>query len=581
MADKSKTSEAQEANDTFGGANAQYLAEGLATQAERLANHDYEIDDLKQMVTDRFDEMQQTFVQMGTMFEIWMAEQEPLTRHRVTESLPDFDVQAQNLMNAPSEHRQNLTRQKSKVPQTPHSHDEEFDHENETFRKQPYRVSNDTFGYRFDPNDNVPINVQIRNELGSPYQRQNEMRDVSRSMPEVNKYNNYEHYMLKNRQNYSAPNMCSNMGYDPTMSYTDLFRSRDIPLDREPQFWQQNSQNGIRGTVNNGRYYRSQDHHTNYNNNGRSSRSYEHDTNVRVKNFNPTEHTWLDYRTYFTGIADKANWSDNTKCVKLMAALDAGMFSVTDGLPVDYTFDHLISKLDHIQGVEHVRRDATNELAGASRKDDESIPIYGERICRLTSRAYMGYMPYQIDELALKSFLEGLSNKQNFRVQMKAIPFRTLQEAVSYGANLDQILRKERQIMCHSRSVDVESENEYDGYDDDREQNEFESLRKTLDKQMNKYEKRMSYRNDRNKFRSDKKAQNNSCTNCGHENEKKDFKTRQNSPCHICQNLGHWANECPLKDEMRIKNESKIETNASENALNSSLTQLPGRASCQ
>ena len=93
---------------------------------------------------------------------------------------------------------------------------------------------------------------------------------------------------------------------------------------------------------------------------------------------------------------------------------------------------------------------------------------------------------------------------------------------------------------------------------------------------MSKYEKHMSYRNDRNnKFRShnegksdsENKAQNHPCTNCDHENERpKEIKTQQNSPCHIRQILGHWASECPLKDEMKIESETKIETNVADKA---------------
>ena len=65
------------------------------------------------------------------------------------------------------------------------------------------------------------------------------------------------------------------------------------------------------------------------------------DINICVKNFNPTDHSWIDYRIYFVNIAKKAQWSDNTKCVKLMAALDAGMFGVTDGLGDNFTFDQI------------------------------------------------------------------------------------------------------------------------------------------------------------------------------------------------------------------------------------------------
>ncbi len=279
------------------------------------------------------------------------------------------------------------------------------------------------------------------------------------------------------------------------------------------------------------------------------------DTNVRVKNFIPSEHSWIDYRLYFTNIAKKARWSDNTKCVKLMAALDAGLFGVTDGLGEDYTFDELVGKIDHMHGAEFTKRDALNELNYVKRAEGESIPIYGERVRRLTNRAYAGYFPNQIDELALQAFLDGLPSKQNFRLQMKAIPFRTLQEAINYASNYDQILRNERQNSGYGRSVEIE---EFETIDLN-EGHEFEAIRKAheyVSKQLNRYEKRFN-KHDRNKVAKPSTAEVEAndepkgCPTC--QSKGKDYKTRQNSPCHLCDEYGHWASECPLKAEIKAK----------------------------
>ena len=163
-----------------------------------------------------------------------------------------------------------------------------------------------------------------------------------------------------------------------------------------------------------------------------------------MKNFNSKEMDWLDYRDYFTQISNKANWSDNTRCVKLLEALDSALLGVTADFGADYTFDQLIMKLDHINGADFARREASNKLATVKRKDGESIFFYAEHIRRLVNRAYTNYGPEATDEQAFKAFLQGLPTKQCFRLKMNLTTFPTLHEAVKYGSNLDQVLKEER-----------------------------------------------------------------------------------------------------------------------------------------
>ena len=185
------------------------------------------------------------------------------------------------------------------------------------------------------------------------------------------------------------------------------------------------------------------------------------DLNVRIKNYDPKQCDWLDYREYVIQIGNRAHWSDNTKIVKLLAALDSGMLSVTAGLPLDYTFNELLQKIDSISGVQFAKRNATTQLSYVKKREGESVSVYAERVRSLTGRAFRGYAPHQIDELALRAYIEGLPNRQNLRVLMKTQNFQTLQEAICYAANFDQILTEEKHY-ANGRATDIE-EYDYDG----------------------------------------------------------------------------------------------------------------------
>ena len=163
------------------------------------------------------------------------------------------------------------------------------------------------------------------------------------------------------------------------------------------------------------------------------NRSLE-DTHVRVKNFNAKDTEWLDFKEYFIQIATKANWSDNTCCVKLLAAIDNSLLGVTNGLGPYYNFEQLLAKLDSVNGAEFARREACNKLSSVQRVENESIALYAERVRRLVNRAYSTYSAQAKDEQALKHFIDGLPTKRNFRLNMKLKGFTNLQDAISHGS---------------------------------------------------------------------------------------------------------------------------------------------------
>ena len=305
------------------------------------------------------------------------------------------------------------------------------------------------------------------------------------------------------------------------------------------------------------------------------------DFNVRVKNFVSKDTDWLDYRTYFLKVAGKAAWSEDTKCVKLLGALESSLLGSTSDLPDDFTFAQLLDKLDHVNGSEFARKEAENQLMSIKRREGETVVKYAERVRQTVNRAFPYYIDKAKDEQALKAFLQGLSTKHDFRLKMKSMQFKTLHEAVSFGSNLDHVLKEESSARHNytSRAVDIDTESESDA-----DESEVEMFRKTFEKfgkKFDKFEKRYGSRFDKRpcKFQTNqdgngendskdssktndaKYIQNCKCPNCGHEMVKtRELKTRQNSPCHLCSEIGHWASECPLKESLATPHKGESQT---------------------
>ena len=199
------------------------------------------------------------------------------------------------------------------------------------------------------------------------------------------------------------------------------------------------------------------------------------DVHVRVKAFNSKEIDWLDYKQYFLQIARKANWSDNTCCVKLLAVLDSSLLGITSGFTDNYTFDDLLVKLDQVNGADFAKREALNKLSTIKRNERETIHMYAERVRRLVNHAFGNYSPPAKDEQALKYFIDGLPSKRNFKLNMKLKGFTNLHDAVSHAALLDHVLAEEAELRPsgYARAVKTNShthaENSFDcascGYD--------------------------------------------------------------------------------------------------------------------
>ena len=174
------------------------------------------------------------------------------------------------------------------------------------------------------------------------------------------------------------------------------------------------------------------------------------DLQVKVRPFNPKESDWFSYKAHFEGLAIQAEWSERTKCTRLLSALQGKLTGVTIGLPSPVTFSELVARIDSVYGLSNAREDAALKLSSCRIEPEETVSMFAERVRQLIERAYPTYTVLDKEQQALQTFLNGLSPKHDMRMQMRVKAFYTLREAAEYGSRLEQIIRDEKQVERRS-----------------------------------------------------------------------------------------------------------------------------------
>ena len=326
-------------------------------------------------------------------------------------------------------------------------------------------------------------------------------------------------------------------------------------------------------------------------------REDESQSNIRVRPFIPKETDWFSYRNYFDSIASMAGWNNRTKCLKLMGALQGNLTGVTTGMTGNVSYLNLLTRLDAIHGVSTDRQDASSKLDCCSKFDGETIPLFAERIRQLVERAHPNFTAGDKEEQALKAFMRGLPSKFNLRLRMRTAMFRNLRDAVTYGSNLEQVLRQENQVERNRpvRAAFDFSEEEIEFTERDLNFEPTEPVRKVLhdlNKKISRMEKNLSgeneYRRDRTENGNNQSRNHQGEANVvanqnvsqgqnrgqmmtpnrlqgpmmapvsnrdqvvapgGTQGQNHFDNRRNNRPCFCCNQLGHWAQQCPNKPQ--------------------------------
>ena len=255
---------------------------------------------------------------------------------------------------------------------------------------------------------------------------------------------------------------------------------------------------------------------------------------VKVRQFDPSETDWFDYKNYFEAIASQSNWSESTKCAKLLGAIPISLSSVVTGLKTPFAFSELLERIEESQNVICSQEEARIKLVSIKKKSDESIPMFAEKVRQLTQRAYPHYASTDKETHALQAFVQGLSENPDLNFQMQMQSFKTLQEAKQYAMRVDKAIsvKTPKPLISHRNVEEVEIR---------------EALKETTEelRKLASNVRTNTTKDEKENIpdKSDLKKPQNSGGNA-----KRERLTPQNSPCHFCGQYGHWKYQCPYRE---------------------------------
>jgi hypothetical protein len=274
------------------------------------------------------------------------------------------------------------------------------------------------------------------------------------------------------------------------------------------------------------------------------------DTHVRVRPFVSKETDWYSYRNYFESIANLAGWSERTRCMRLLSALQGNLTGVSTGMNSNLGYHSLLSRLDSIHGCCSDKEDALNKLDYCRKKEEESMAMFAERVRQLVERAYPNFTAPDKEQQNLRVFLQGLPLRGDLRLKMRSAMFASLSEAIRYGTNLEQILKEEKQAEKAGRFSMGRGVNE--------NEQEAEPLVKALNAMNHKFaslERTMKETVEGNRQMNDppggRDLRYGGSRNGNTRGQPESYKryTPENSPCMICGELGHWRRDCPRQNK--------------------------------
>ena len=270
------------------------------------------------------------------------------------------------------------------------------------------------------------------------------------------------------------------------------------------------------------------------------------DLSVKVKPFEPKETDWYAWRTQFVSIAEQAGWTPRTRVLRLMGALQGNMAGVTAGLPSPVTYEALLARIDGIYGLENTREDAALRLQSLRMEPgaEGGVALFAERVRQLCVRAYPNYTERDREEQALRSFLQGLPTRNDFRYQMRTRDFSTLREAVEFGSRLEQIIRDERGEPRRGAVRSAQQDSSPLTLDKlAKELHRWRELQsrqlETQTRQLETLTRQLGHGGGLGRGAPNDQGQ-----------RRPGFgerRTPQNTPCNLCGELGHWYRDCPRK----------------------------------
>ena len=163
---------------------------------------------------------------------------------------------------------------------------------------------------------------------------------------------------------------------------------------------------------------------------------------------------WCEFIRYYENIATLNNWSMDRTLRVFFTVLRGQAETYAYGLPDNVRNDWQLLKNDMDKRFGHTAMKDTYiaEAKLRRRKPNESFRDFGQVIQDLYRRAYPSNREY-VEDSSLKTYLDNCSDSENFRIAIKRMRPKTLQEAISFSMQ-EECIRFSEKSLSQSNKVE-------------------------------------------------------------------------------------------------------------------------------
>ena len=162
---------------------------------------------------------------------------------------------------------------------------------------------------------------------------------------------------------------------------------------------------------------------------------------------------WNEYIRYFENISELNNWNKEKSRRVLLSTFRGQAETYAYGMPliIQREYDRLKQKMEERFGHTAMKEKYVTEAKLRKRQPNESMRDFGQAIEDLFRRAYPNN-PEIVEKNAIKSFLDKCGQAEDFRLAVKRMRPKTLQEAVYYAMQEECLRAGGKDLAKETRS---------------------------------------------------------------------------------------------------------------------------------